>query len=110
MGVCFRHKRLNQCVCSFTMSGTHFYLTLPSNASLSTFPNNTTTNYRVNLPQAVDLNENWEVGLYSITYPHTWYNLQDQDSHIYYSDDGYLFLTSIVDYGYYETMNDLIKP
>ena len=83
------------------MSGTHFYPILPSNASLSTFANNTTTNYWMKLP--------WEVGLYSITYPHTWYNLQDQDSHIYYSDEGYLFLTLIVNYGYYEMINDLIK-
>ena len=30
------------------MSGTHFYLTLPSNASLDVFPDNKTTEYRVN--------------------------------------------------------------
>jgi hypothetical protein len=91
------------------MSGTHFYVALPSNASLSTFPDNTTTSYRVKLPQAIDLNGNWEVGLFSITYPHTWYNLQGKSSHIYYSADGNIFLTSIVDYGYYETMNDVVK-
>jgi hypothetical protein len=91
------------------MSGTHFYLALPSSASYSTFPDNTTTSYRVKLPQTIDLNGSWEVGLYSISYPHTWYNLQNEDSHIYSSADGYIFLTSIVDYGYYETMNDLVK-
>ena len=37
------------------MSGTHFYLTLPSNASLNEFPNNKTTSYRVKLPQSIDL-------------------------------------------------------
>ena len=36
------------------MSGTHFYLTLPSNASLNEFPNNKTS-YRVKLPQSIDL-------------------------------------------------------
>ena len=44
-----------------------------------------------------------------MTYPHTWYNLHDGDNHIYYSDDGYIFLTSFVDYGYYETMTDFVK-
>ena len=58
------------------MSGTHFYLTLPSNASLNEFPNNKMTSYRVKLPQSIDLEGVWEVGLYSISYPNTWYTLQ----------------------------------
>ena len=53
------------------MSGTHFYLALPSNASLDVFPDNKTTEYRVKLPQPFELDGNWEVGLYSISYPHT---------------------------------------
>ena len=57
------------------MNGTHFYHMLPSNASMSIFPENT----------------------------------QDGDNHIYYSDDGYIFLTAFVDYGYYETMRDFVK-
>ena len=48
------------------MSGTHFYITLPSNASLNELPNNKTTNYCVKLPQSIDLEGIWEVGLYSI--------------------------------------------
>ena len=91
------------------MSGTHFYLTLPSNSSLNVFPDNKTTSYRVKLPQAIDLNGDWEVGLYSISYPNTWYTLQNLENHIYYSVDGLIFLVALVDYGYYETMNDLAK-
>jgi hypothetical protein len=53
------------------MSETHFYLTLPSNASLDVFPDNKTGSYRVKLPHPIDLNGNWEVGLYSISYPNT---------------------------------------
>lgn len=37
-----------------------------------------------------------------------WYNIQDNDNHLYCSDDGYIFLTAFVDYGY-ETIKDLIK-
>ena len=79
------------------MSGTHFYLTLPSNASLDAFPDNKTTSYRVKLPQSIDLEENWEVGLCSISYPNTWYMLQDSfDTHMYYADRSGLFLTTII--------------
>ena len=62
---------------SFTISGTHFYLTLPSNASLDVFPDNKTS-YCVKLPQSIDLEGNWEVCLYSVSYPNTWYTLQER--------------------------------
>ena len=92
------------------MSGTHFYLTLPSNASSDIFPDNKTTSYRVKLPQAINLSGEWEVGLYSINYPRTWYTLDNNfDTHIYTCDQSGLFSTTIIDYGFYETMPDLVK-
>ena len=92
------------------MSGTHFYLTLPSNASLNEFPNNKTTSYLVKLPQSIDLEGVWEVGLYSISYPNTWYTLQKGvDSHLFYGDRTGLFQQAIMDYGYYQSMPELIK-
>ena len=92
------------------MSGTHFYLTLPSNASSDVFPDNKTTSYRVKLPQTIDLEGNCEVGLYSISYPNTWYTLQKGfDTHVYYADQTGLFLGATVGYGYYTSMEDLVK-
>ena len=95
------------------MSGTHFYLTLPSNASMDVFPNNKIGSYHVKFPQTFDLNGEWEVGLYSISYPNTWYTLQkyQHQNHIYYSTDGgKTFWTSArVDYGYYTSIPELIK-
>ena len=92
------------------MSGTHFYLTLPSNASLNEFPNNKTTSYRVKLPQSIDLEGVWEVGLYSISYPNTWYTLQKGvDTHLFYADRTGLFQQAIMDYGYYQSMQELVK-
>ena len=92
------------------MSGTHFYLTLPSNASSDVFPDNKTTSYPVKLPQTIDLEGNWEVGLYSISYPNTWYTLQKGfDTHVYYGDPLGIFLSAIVDYGYYTSAEDLVK-
>ena len=92
------------------MSGKHFYLTLPSNASLNEFPNNKTTSYRMKLPQSIDLEGVWEVGLYSISYPNTWYTLQKGvDTHLFYADRTGLFQQAIMDYGYYQSMQELIK-
>ena len=54
------------------------------------------------LLETIDLEENWDVGLYSISYPNTWYTLQKGfDTHVYYADQNGLFLRAIVDYGYY---------
>ena len=92
------------------MGGTHFYLTLPNNSSLGDFPDNKTTSYRVKLPQTIDLERNWEGGLYSVSYPNTWYTLQDgSDTHIFYADKSGVFKQAIIDYGYYHSMQDLVK-
>ena len=93
------------------MSGTHFYLTLPNNASRDVYPNNKIGSYYVKLPQTIYLNGEWEVGLYSITYSNTCYTLQNQQNHVYYSTDGgQTFWTSaIVDYGYFTSMAELIE-
>ena len=50
-----------------TMS--HFYLTLPSNASMKYHENNTAAKYTTQLPNALDLNGDWEVALSEIIYP-----------------------------------------
>ena len=93
------------------MSRTHFYLTLPSNASMDIFPDNKTTEYHVSLPQNIELDVDWEVGLYSISYPNSWYTLQDteRDTHLYWAGPSGFWLAAVVDYGYYGTIEDLIK-
>jgi len=53
-----------------------FYLTLPSNSSMDIYPDNKTSNFIVNLPNALELNNrNWEVGFSEIQFPHLWYNI-----------------------------------
>ena len=58
------------------MESTQFYLHLPSNSSLDKFPHNTLTEYRVGLPQTLNLTGEWEVALTEIHYPHSWNNIQ----------------------------------
>ncbi len=58
-----------------------FYLTLPSNSSLDYYPDNTLTHYFTKLPHGIDLSGGqWEVGLVEIQYPHTWYNVKDDEA------------------------------
>ena len=79
---------------------------------MGVFPNNKMTGYHVKLPQTVNLEGSWEVGLYSVSYPNTWYTLQKStDSHLLYSDFGQhkLFEQAVSDYGYYKSMQDLIQ-
>ncbi len=52
-----------------------FYITLPSNSSEEFYPNNTISEFRTKLPQALALPENWEVGLCELIFPANWYNV-----------------------------------
>ena len=54
---------------------TDFYLTLPSNASMKMYPDNTLAHYITDLPRRIDLTG----GLAEIQYPHTWYNVTEED-------------------------------
>ena len=58
---------------------TDFYMTLPSNASMKTHINNTLTHCITDLPQRIDLTGEWDCGLTEMQYPHTWYNVTEND-------------------------------
>ena len=60
---------------SLTMESQGFYITLPSNASLDVYPNNTLTKYTVRLPRTLYLKEGYEVALAEIMYPVSWETL-----------------------------------
>lgn len=52
-------------------------LTLPSDSSMEYFPDNTISRYRVHLPQELEFDGNYEVGLTQFQYPRTWFNVPD---------------------------------
>lgn len=61
---------------------TNFFLTLPSNASLNHFPENTLAHYHNKLPEALDLTKpDWEVGLVEMTCPNDWPNISREEVH-----------------------------
>ena len=56
------------------MSGTHFYLTLPSNASMDVFPDYKIGSYYMKFPQTFDLNGKSVCTPFPILTPGTLYN------------------------------------
>jgi hypothetical protein len=40
------------------------------------FPNNTLASFTTRLPEMLDLDGSWEIGLAEIQYPHSWYNVR----------------------------------
>ena len=89
-----------------------FYIVLPSNSSMSFFPNNTTTNYTTHLPREVKLDGDWDVGLAEIHIPCTVNHIQESEAIIAYayekpgesgpSEGGYIF-----PHGHYESLTEL---
>jgi len=63
----------------------HFYLTLPSNSSMNYYPKNTLTRYTTRLENAISLVGDWEVGLFEIQYPHSWFNLEKNEAGFAYT-------------------------
>ena len=57
------------------MATDQFYVTLPSNASMKTYPNNSVSDYKTLLPNRVELTGNYEVGLVDFSYPVSWHNV-----------------------------------
>ena len=54
-----------------------FYITLLSDSSMEYYPDNTVAKFTTKLPEAVELNGDYEVGLAEIIYPHTWCNINN---------------------------------
>ena len=61
------------------MERSDFYITCPSNASMSIYPQNTQASFTINLPKRLYLQNKYEVGLAEIQYPISWKSLKDDD-------------------------------
>ena len=44
---------------------------------MDVYPDNTMAHFKTKLPNRVELDGRWEVGLVEMQYPHTWYNLRE---------------------------------
>ena len=61
-----------------------FYVTLPSNASPSVFPDNEAGHFFVKLPQTIDVSSHYEVGLVEIQMPNTYCMLRENEVWLQY--------------------------
>ena len=92
------------------MESSSFYLTLPSNASMDVFPNNTSANYQIRLPRTLYLKNNYEVALAEIHYPHSWHTFRDTDNYyITFQSTGEDFTVLRVTKGFYNDIQELIS-
>ncbi len=64
-----------------------FYITLPSNTSADTFPNNTASEYMTKLSRRIQLSGEWEVALHTISYV-KWNTIKLSGESIHYVVNG----------------------
>jgi len=65
------------------MNSRRFYLTLPSNASMNLFPDNTAAQYTIKLPRPITLDGgDWEVALTELSVPAIFENIKHNTCHI----------------------------
>ena len=97
------------------MESPDFYLTLPSNASMNTHPDNTLTHYITTLPQPLTLSGQWECCLVETLYPHSWYKVREEDAWfgigLRNTDETEEFTTTRtrIEAGYYQGPKTLVK-
>ena len=85
-----------------------FYVTLPSNASLDVYPNNTLTDYHVELPVPIHLDGKYEVALHSMQYTRSWDNISEGDTKIKFSINDVKAKFNL-EIGHYSDPEDLIE-
>ncbi len=84
----------------------HFYLTLPSNASLNIYPDNTVAKYTTLLQKRIELDGDWEVGLTEMVYTYNLVNVSGEWFQIYYR--GKTWEKVMIKDDYYPTVQSLL--
>jgi hypothetical protein len=62
----------------------HFFVTLPSDSSAKYYPNNTVARFVTKFPETIRLQEQYEMALVEIIYPHNWHNVSDENKDNYW--------------------------
>jgi len=64
-----------------------FHIVLPSNGSPTVYKENKTSNFKIQLPERLDLHGHWQVALLEINYPNTCFNVQHGENWIKLYED-----------------------
>lgn len=83
-----------------------FYVTLPSNASMQTYPNNTLSHYFTTIHKRIALQGQWECGLSELHYTRAWLNIVGLKLRVI---DGETVKDIIIPDGFYETADTLTE-
>jgi len=73
------------------------------------FADNKISHFVTRLPSPIQLKGEWEVGLVEFMYPHTWYNVNEQNNLIGFDLGDGKELTRRIPAGCYETVTDILK-
>ena len=84
------------------------FLVLPSNSSIDVFPDNKTSDFKVQLPKSVSLEGSWECGLAEIQYPRSWYTMSQSLEHWVHCKQSNVEVTAFLLLGYYQDPSDVI--
>ena len=96
------------------MESTSFFMTVPSNASMDIFPNNTLANFRIQLPRRLYLNQKYEVALVEMQYPLRWETFSESSSYhlhcrIPAESNGFTIKIAEIPEGCYKSINELVS-
>ena len=75
---------------------------------MDVYPENKLSDYTVHLPKEINLSGSWELGLFEILYPNTWYNIDPNQCFIYYQR-GALELVVVLLAGYYQQLQYIVR-
>ena len=84
------------------------FLVLPSNSSIQVFPDNKTSDFKVQLPKSVCLESSWECGLAEIQYPRSWYTMPSALDLWVQCQQGNVEAMGFLSQGYYQNPRDVI--
>ena len=73
------------------------------------FPNNTLASFTTRLPQMLDLDGSWEIGLAEIQYPHSWYNVRKNEAWLLFTDRHHEKHILVLPEGYYASPKRIVK-
>ena len=99
---------------------TYFSQTLPSNASMGIYPNNTLTKYVTKLQNPISVRGEWEVALEEISLPRSWYTISKETGRFTVDRKGWpvddeLYIGEVIhrtyelEYGNYTNVQEIIQ-
>ena len=88
-----------------------FYVTLPSNANMDIYPNNTQASYQVRLPRTLYLKNSYEVALVEAQYPISWKTFANEDSYeiAIFDRKAGRYQSVFIPNVYYSNLGELVK-